>query len=233
MFTDSIEIKIEQFEGPLDLLLYLIKKNEIDIYDIPIVRITQEYLDVIEKMQELKIDVASDYIVMAATLIKIKSDMLLPRNDADENVDDPRRPLVDKLLEYQKIKKASEIFREIESEAQKLFGRTLIIEMPVKVEEEELTLIDLMEAFTPMLKKGLSLTSYRMPKVRKSITEKISELTEELARNGRISFSEYITSFDSAFEIVLSFVAMLEMIQKGIIKVRQEEQFAEIWIELA
>jgi len=232
MFTDSIDIKIEQFEGPLDLLLYLIRKNEIDIYDIPIVQITQEYFDIIEQMQELKIDVASDYIVMAATLIKIKSDMLLPRNETDENIEDPRRPLVDKLLEYQKIKKASEIFREIESEAQKLFGRTLIVEMPVKIEEQELTLIDLMEAFTPMLKKGLSLTSYRMPKVKKTITEKIAELTNELSEKGRVSFNEYVMDLESVFEIVISFVAILEMIQKNMIKIAQEEQFADIWLEL-
>ncbi|MDD3803568.1 MAG: segregation/condensation protein A [bacterium] len=233
MFSESIEIHLQEFEGPIDLLLYLIRKNEIDIYDIPITKITEEYLEIIDKMKDLKIDIASDYIVMAATLVKIKSDMMLPQQTDGEEVDDPRRPLVDKLLEYQRFKKASELFRSIEYEAGKLYSRNITFVSTEAAEtEENLSLSDLMGAFMPLLKRGLSLTSYRMPKVRKTITEKVREILDYLENKEKISFLEYILSQETMFEVILSFVAILDMAQKDIVKVRQENQFEDIWITL-
>lgn len=233
MFSESIEVHLQEFEGPIDLLLYLIRKNEIDIYDIPITKITAEYLEAIEKMKELKIDIASDYIVMAATLVKIKSDMMLPQQSDGEEIEDPRKPLVDKLLEYQKFKKASELFRSIEFEAGKLYSRNItFVSSGSEEEEENLSLSDLMGAFMPLLKRGLSLTSYRMPKVRKTITEKIKEIVEILEERKSIDFLEYLLTQGSMFEVILSFVAILDMAQKDIVKVQQKKQFEEIWITL-
>lgn len=228
-----LEVKLDKFEGPLDLLLYLIRKNEIDIYDIPIVKITEEYMQMIEEMKKLHLDVASDYIVMAATLIKIKADMMLPSFfENDEEIEDPRQPLVERLLEYQKIKKATELFRNIELEARKLFGRSITLDMGVQEQEEDLSIVDLMNVFTPILKRGMSLTSYRMPHVKKTIRDKIAELISLLNEKHNLNLNEYMMTVDSIFEAVLTFIAILEMRQKGLIQIHQEEQFADIWVEL-
>lgn len=232
MFSESIEIHLQEFEGPIDLLLYLIRRNEIDIYDIPITKITSEYLEIIDKMKELDIDIASDYIVMAATLVKIKSDMMLPRTPDGEDIEDPRKPLVDKLLEYQKYKKASELFRSIEFEAGRLFARNITFTSTAEEQEEDLSLVDLMGAFMPLLKRGLSLTSYRMPKVKKTITEKIKEMVLILEEKNTMNFMEYLMTQETMFEVILSFVAVLDMTQKDIVKVKQEAQFEDIWITL-
>ncbi|HAV92259.1 TPA: hypothetical protein DCW38_03665 [candidate division WOR-3 bacterium] len=232
MFSESIEIHLQEFEGPIDLLLYLIRRNEIDIYDIPITKITSEYLEIIDKMKELDIDIASDYIVMAATLVKIKSDMMLPRTPDEEDIEDPRKPLVDKLLEYQKYKKASELFRSIEFEAGRLFARNITFTSTAEEQEEDLSLVDLMGAFMPLLKRGLSLTSYRMPKVKKTITEKVKEMVLILEEKKTMNFMEYLMTQETMFEVILSFVSVLDMTQKDIVKVRQEAQFEDIWITL-
>lgn len=231
MSENTLLVKIDQFEGPLDLLLYLINKNEIEIYNINITKITTEYLLYIEEMKKLDLNIASEYIVMAATLIKIKSDFMLPKYGDDENVEDPRRPLIERLLEYQKIKKASEVFRNIETEARKLFGRNIDLHLKDYVVEEELSIVDLMNAFTPILKKGLSLTSYRVPNIRKTIGEKIGEITQMLKEDGELNMSAYLMMLDTMYEIILTFITILEMTNKHLVKLVQKEQYSDIWVK--
>ncbi len=228
--TDFLNVRLDQFEGPLDLLLYLIKKNEINIYDIPIQKITLQYLEILDRMKELDIDVASDYIVMAATLIKIKSDMLLPMSQIDgEEIDDPRKPLVDKLLEYQKFKKVSEILRNIENESMKLFSRSIIYETKIETDDESPhSLVDLMEVFIPLLKKGESLKNYRDPRVKKSILEKTREIISFLKNKKEFIFFDYIKQYDNMFEIVLTFITILDLSLKGILYIEQNLQFGDI-----
>lgn len=228
--NDFLNVRLDQFEGPLDLLLYLIKKNEINIYDIPIQKITLQYLEILDRMKELDIDVASDYIVMAATLIKIKSDMLLPVGQIDgEEMDDPRKPLVDKLLEYQKFKKVTEILRNIETESMKLFSRSIIYESKIETDDESPhSLVDLMEVFIPLLKKGGSLKNYRDPKVKKSILEKTREIISFLKTKKEFIFFDYIKQYDNMFEIVLTFITILDLSLKGIIHLEQNLQFDDI-----
>jgi len=228
--TDFLNVRLDQFEGPLDLLLYLIKKNEINIYDIPIQKITLQYLEILDRMKELDIDVASDYIVMAATLIKIKSDMLLPMSQIDgEEIDDPRKPLVDKLLEYQKFKKITEILRNIENESMKLFSRSIIYETKIETDDESPhSLIDLMEVFIPLLKKGESLKNYRDPRVKKSILEKTREIISFLKNKKEFIFFDYIKQYDNMFEIVLTFITILDLSLKGILYIEQNLQFGDI-----
>lgn len=227
---ELLDIKIDQFEGPLDLLLYLIRKHEIDIYDINITKITEDYLAYINQMKKLKLEIAGEYIVMAATLIKIKAEFMLPRVNEDDEIEDPRQPLVDRLLEYQKIKKASLMFRDIENEARKVFGRNITLEYRDIVEEEDSSIVQLMEAFSPILQKGKSLTSYRMPKVQITISQKISELTNMIDSENEINLSEYIHKLKTMYEVILSFIAILEMSNKNLISIRQKEQFKDIWI---
>ncbi len=228
--TDFLNVRLDQFEGPLDLLLYLIKKNEINIYDIPIQKITLQYLEILDRMKELDIDVASDYIVMAATLIKIKSDMLLPMSQIDgEEIDDPRKPLVDKLLEYQKFKKVSEILRNIENESMKLFSRSIIYETKIETDDESPhSLVDLMEVFIPLLKKGESLKNYRDPRVKKSILEKTREIISFLKNKKEFIFFDYIKQYDNMFEIVLTFITILDLSLKGILHIEQNLQYGDI-----
>ncbi len=231
MPDNALLVKIDQFEGPLDLLLYLINKNEIDIYDINVTMITEEYLNYIDEMQKLELEVASEYIVMASTLIKIKAACLLPRYGDNEDVDDPRQPLIDRLLEYQKIKHASELFRNIESEARRLFGRNITVQFRETVEEEELSIVDLMNVFTPILKRGISLTSYRMHQKKMTISEKISEIMGLVEETDEMNISDYMGSLTTVYDIVLTFIAILEMTNKHIIKILQKEQFESIWIK--
>ncbi len=231
MSENTLLVKIDQFEGPLDLLLYLINKNEIEIYNINITKITTEYLSYIEEMKKLDLNIASEYIVMAATLIKIKSDFMLPKYGDDENIEDPRRPLIERLLEYQKIKKASEVFRNIETEARKLFGRNIDLHLKDYIVEEELSIVDLMNAFTPILKKGLSLTSYRIPSVKKTIGEKIAEITQILKEDGELNISAYLMMLDTMYEVILTFITVLEMTNKHLVKLAQKEQYEDIWVK--
>lgn len=227
---ELLDIKIDQFEGPLDLLLYLIRKHEIDIYDINITKITEDYLAYINEMKKLKLEIAGEYIVMAATLIKIKAEFMLPRVNEEDEIEDPRQPLIDRLLEYQKIKKASLMFRDIENEARKVFGRNITLEYRDIVEEEDSSIVQLMEAFSPILQKGKSLTSYRMPKVQITISQKISELTNMIENANEVNLSEYIYKLKTMYEVILSFIAILEMSNKNLISIRQKEQFKDIWI---
>ncbi|HAF07321.1 MAG: segregation/condensation protein A [bacterium] len=229
MVNDILNVRLDQFEGPLDLLLYLIRKNEINIYDIPIQKITLQYLEILERMKELNIDIASDYIVMAATLIKIKSDMLIPANPVDgEDEGDPRKPLVERLLEYQKFKKITEILRNIEHESSKLFSRSIIFESKVEEEESPYTLVDLMDVFIPLLKKGESLKLYRDPKVKKTIVDKTKEIVQYLNEYREFNFFEYVKNFDNLFEIILTFIAILDLSLKGFIHMEQNSQFEDI-----
>ncbi|MDY6787519.1 MAG: segregation/condensation protein A [candidate division WOR-3 bacterium] len=227
---ELLDIKIDRFEGPLDLLLYLIRKHEIDIYDINITKITEDYLTYINEMKKLKLEIAGEYIVMAATLIKIKAEFMLPRVNEEDEIEDPRQPLVDRLLEYQKIKKASLMFRDIENEARKVFGRNITLEYRNIVEEEDSSIVQLMEAFSPILQKGKSLTSYRMPKVQITISQKISELTNMIESANEVNLSKYIYKLKTMYEVILSFIAILEMSNKNLISIRQKEQFKDIWI---
>lgn len=229
MVNDILNVRLDQFEGPLDLLLYLIKKNEINIYDIPIQKITLQYLEILDRMKELNIDIASDYIVMAATLIKIKSDMLIPSNPVEgEDIEDPRKPLVERLIEYQKFKKITEILRNIEHESSKLFSRNVIFESRVEEEESPYTLVDLMDVFIPLLKKGESLKIYRDPKVKKTIVQKTKEILQYLNENKEFNFFEYVSDFDNLFEVILTFIAILDLVLKGILHVEQKSQFDDI-----
>ncbi|MEJ5306963.1 MAG: segregation/condensation protein A [candidate division WOR-3 bacterium] len=231
MVNDILNVRLDQFEGPLDLLLYLIKKNEINIYDIPIQKITLQYLEILDRMKELNIDIASDYIVMAATLIKIKSDMLIPSNPVDgEDIEDPRKPLVERLIEYQKFKKITEILRNIELESSKLFSRNVIYESKEVEEKSPYTLVDLMDVFIPLLKKGESLKLYRDPKVKKTIVEKTKEILQYLNENKEINFFEYVKNFDNLFEIILTFIAILDLALKGFLHIDQKTQFDDIKI---
>lgn len=231
------EIKINEFEGPLDLLLHLIKKADVDIFDIEIEKITKQYLDYIEAMEELNLDIASEYLVMAAELIEIKSSILLPKPELeeDEYEEDLKENLTKRLLEYQKYKEVTKDFRELEEERKEIYTK---IGENLKVYQEEEVNLDLdlnllMEAFSKFLnrkeeEKPLHTT---ITKKEYSVKQRSREIKSILKRNKQAPFSSLFTVFKKDY-IVVTFLSVLSMCKKQEVEIKQDENFEEIYLSL-
>ncbi|HWC78011.1 MAG TPA: segregation/condensation protein A [Blastocatellia bacterium] len=225
---DQYKVKLEAFEGPLDLLLYLIRKEEVSIYDIPIARITEQYLDYLRIMQELDIGVAGEFLVMAATLIHIKSQMLLPRDpDASPEEDDPRNELVYQLLEHQKFKAAANVLyqrRTIEGAA---FTRASI-ETDEDNPEVAATVFQLFEVFRQVLDRQRAITEIEIAREEMTMAEKLAEIKSLVTTSGEVSARELFERARSRRELVLIFLAVLELVKELVIRLRQSEMFGDI-----
>ena len=231
---DSINIKIPVFEGPFDLLLHLIRENKLDIYDIPISVITSQYLEYIEIMKELNLEIAGDFLVMAATLIQIKSRMLLPPDEeaAAEEQEDPRLDLVQRLLDYQKYKEAASELRTREEEWMRVFHKEALAE---EGEEEgelylfDLSLFDLLDAFKKILDKAppevISITRETL-----TVKDKISMIMEILEGKEAIRFEDLFRDGISRVQLIITFISLLELIRLGLARVYQEKDFGNIWV---
>jgi segregation and condensation protein A len=237
---EGYRIRLPNFEGPLDLLMYLIKKEEIDIYDIPIAEITRQYLEYIELMRELDLEVAGEFILMAATLIQIKVKMLLPRHEdvEEEEEEDPRADLVRRLLEYNRFKEVAETIGEMESRQRRLFPRTCFMherEMARGEEKEEpliqnVTLFDLLTAFKYVLDNMPRVTSHQISLPTVTIEEQIEFVLNALREKKRISFSALMAHQMDRVVVVVTFMALLELIRTHRIRLQQAVVFGEIWI---
>jgi segregation and condensation protein A len=238
---DGYKIRLSNFEGPLDLLLYLIKREEIDIYDIPIAEITRQYLDYIDLMRELDLEVAGEFILMAATLIQIKVRMLLPRHEEEdeETEEDPRADLVRRLLEYKRFKEVAESLAEIETRQRRLFPRacfsyekSLAREKPGKEEPlvHDISMFDLLTAFKQVLDNMPRITSHlvNMPSV--TVEEQIAWIENTLKEKKRLSFSVLMGDLKDRIVIVITFMAILEMMRTRRIRIQQAALFGEIWM---
>lgn len=230
--TDSYRVKLEIFEGPLDLLLYLIKKDEIDIYDIPIAHITKQYLTYLELMQELDIAVAGDFLVMSATLIYIKSKMLLPPEPKvggeDDLSEDPRAELVERLLEYQKFKSASQMLYsrgEIESAC---YTRGPL-ESDSKNPEVSATLFDVLRVFREVLKRAEAQVEMEIARDEMTIAEKLAQIRALLEERERINVRELFEMSRSKRELIITFLALLELVKGWKIYLIQSELFGDIF----
>jgi len=231
---DIINIKIPVFEGPFDLLLHLIRENKLDIYDIPISVITSQYLEYIEIMKELNLEIAGDFLVMAATLIQIKSRMLLPPDEevAAEEQEDPRLDLVQRLIEYQKYKEAASDLRTKEEEWMGVFHKEPLAE---EGEEEgelylfDLSLFDLLDAFKKILDKAppeiVSITRETL-----TVKDRISMIMEILEGKEAVRFEDLFRDGISRVQLIITFVSLLELIRLGLARVYQEKQFGNIWV---
>ncbi len=239
----AYQVKIDVFEGPLDLLLYLIKKMEIDIYDIPMAEITEQYLLYVRAMSELKLDRASEYLVMSATLLSIKSKMLLPKQQLEledhiEEEEDPRGELVERLIEYRQYKEAALLFQEKE------FERGLIYTKPpmnlteyvgdeqVKVHQEGASIYDMLAAYQQLLKrkrlkKPLQTT---VTKRKMTIEQRMNELLSILLKSKKKKrFSSFFPSYNKQ-HIVVTFLAMLELLRCDAVEAEQAYPFDEIFL---
>ena len=231
----NYKIHLDKFEGPLDLLLYLIKKNDIDIKDIPIAIITDQYMEYISLMKMLDLDVVGDFLVMAATLMQIKSRMLLPPDPlAGPEELDPRQELVDRLKEYEQFKLIAEGLKNKELYRQSLFGRLVDEEKLNEIKEDaqevmvEATLFDLINALSEALRHIPEKQDYQVSQEEYTIEGKIHELLHMLIETSHISLKELFSRSRSKTEVVCIFVAVLELTRQKEIIIVQHRQFEDI-----
>jgi segregation and condensation protein A len=228
------QVNLEVFQGPLDLLLFLIRKKKINIHDIPIASITREYLDYLDRKERINLEREGEFLLIAALLIYIKSQMLLPRESMSEEEDDPRSILVNRLLDYQKIKTASTLLREKEDQQMKLWQRTVPPPLQSKDEYElsEVSLFDLAEAFLTLMKKK-ERENFRLINGKDfSLEEKMKELIDLLKEKKFLDFMEYFYSQESIEAALVSFFCLLELIKTGIVIAVQKSLFdsIEVWL---
>ncbi|MBG9590482.1 segregation/condensation protein A [Cytobacillus firmus] len=246
MQYDHYNVKIDAFEGPLDLLLHLINRLEIDIYDIPVSEITEQYLIYIHTMKELQLDAASEYLVMAATLLAIKSKMLLPKHDEEELEDefgvemeeDPRDELVERLIEYRKYKEAAEELKEREQDRSLMYTKPpadlseYVNETQQEKADLNVSLYDMLGALQKLLrrKKLQRPLSAKVARQEIPIEKRMSEIVEQLRSvKGRKKFTDLFPVLDRE-HIVVTFLAVLELIKRKEIQVEQDKNFSDIFV---
>ena len=233
---DAYRVKLDRFEGPLDLLLHLIKKNEVSIYDIPIALITAQYLDTVHLMQELDLDVAGEFVMMAATLIHIKSKMLLPRPEtaagSDEPEEDPRDALVRRLLEHQKYKAAAELLHERETLRSAQWSRPdgpisqIAGEAPEP--EIEVDLFSLISAFRAVVERAKQRPKVYLPAEQIPIEDRIEQLMTRLSETEACGFEDLFADVQTRPGLIVTFLALLEMIRLKLVRVFQSGSMGPI-----
>lgn len=241
----GIPVKLEVFEGPLDLLLHLIDKNKVNIYDIPIVKITDQYLEYVNNMERNDLNIVSEFLVMAATLIDIKSKMLLPKEINEDGEEDPRDELVQKLLEYKMYKYMSIHLKDREFDSGKIICRNPEIpeevkkyQVPVDLDQllDGITLVKLNEIFTMVMKKQedkVDPIRSKFGKIEKeevSLSDKIEFLKDYAITHKKFSFKKLLEFQKSKMHIIVSFLAILELMKMGIVNIDQENIFGDILV---
>ncbi len=231
---EAYPVKLDGFEGPLDLLLHLIKKHELNIYDIPIALITKQYLEYLEVMQELNLDVAGEFLVMAATLIHIKSRMLLPRPapEQEDPEEDPREALVRRLIEHQKFKAAAEMLHEKETVRSAQWTRPEQAIAPIAGEEPEpeleVDLFSLINAFRAVVARAKQRPTVVLPAEQVSIEGRIEQLLERLSETEACGFEDLFEDVATRGDMIVTFLALLEMIRLKVVRVFQPGAFGDI-----
>ena len=221
--TTDYEVRLEIFEGPLELLLHLIRKNEVDIFDIPIAKITDHYLEYLDMMRSLNISIAGDFLVMASTLMYIKSKMLLPGTEEEE--EDPRVEITRPLLEYLRFKEAAGELSERELLERDVFARRLGVEFRSQFGEQDapldVSLFQLMDAFKRIVDQRLPGAQMKLQLDKWSLKEKIAYILDRLKASGTLYFEDLFSEDRTISEFVISFLALLEMVQMGLVRLSQ------------
>lgn len=231
------KIKLQDFEGPLDLLLFFIRRDEVDIYDIPISKITKEFIDYIHVLQQLDLEVAGDFILMASTLMQIKVRMLLPRevNSKGEEID-PRDDLVRALLEYKRYKEMAEELNFFESNQNKLFFRQNFeadeIETPGEYETllRNISIYDLIKAFSKAMMEKKEVVVHQIKKINFTIDEQSNYIMDKLAEKNELIFIELVLGMQEKLRIIVTFIAILELIKIGRIGLKESPNFNDFII---
>jgi len=227
---DALGIKLGQFAGPLDLLLFLIRQEQANIFDIPVAKITDEYLKYIRLMKRLDIAVAADFLVMAATLIEIKSKMLLPRDPSeavDEEFDDPRKELVDRLLEYEKFKSAAQMLYEKTTVEQAVFQRGKI-ESDDANAEINASVFDVITVFQKILARHRDEVKMEIAREEISLSDMIKTLKRRIFEEMEVNILAFFEEMQNKRELVTAFIAVLEIVRTESVKLTQKKTFGEI-----
>lgn len=229
---DALEVFLEAFEGPLDLLLYLIRKQNVDILDIPVAEITRQYMGYVELMKTVRLELAAEYLVMAAMLAEIKSRMLLPRSaDIEEEEGDPRAELIRRLQEYERFKAAAEGIEGLSR-----VGREIIVprldapQAKVRKLLPEVSLEELLLSMAEVLRRGDLFESHQVSREALSTRERMSDVLERLKGGGFVPFVELFTAEEGKLGVVVTFMAILELVKESLIELVQNEPFAPIHV---
>jgi segregation and condensation protein A len=231
---DALKVVVDIFSGPLDLLLYLIKKQNLDIVNIPVAQITRQYRAYIEIMLTLHLELAADYLVMAALLAEIKSRMLLPRpvEFADEAEEDPRAYLIAKLKEYERIKLAAEQLEQLPRQERDIFPtRVELGQLLIAQHEPSVELPELLAALHGLLKRAAQLTEHSIKKEPLSLKERMSQILTQLKNSEQLSFSDLFSLKEGRAGVVVAFLAILELNKEGLIDIVQTEPFGQLMVK--
>jgi segregation and condensation protein A len=231
----ALEVILEAFEGPLDLLLYLIRRQNLDVLDIPLAEITRQYMKYIELMQDLQLELAGEYLVMAATLAEIKSRMLLPRASAiDDSEEDPRAELVRRLQEYERFKRAAEkldtlprLERDVWSAGAELRDRKVVRLVP------QVTLQEMLLAFRDVVVRNEMFAHHHVQRERLSVRERMTDIVARLENASFVEFVQLFSLEEGRMGVAVTFMAILELVREGLIDIVQQEPFAPIHVRSA
>ena len=237
---DALEIFLEAFEGPLDLLLYLIRKQNFNVLDIPMAQVTQQYLQYVEQIRKTNLELAAEYLLMAALLIEIKSRMLLPVKKADsgEEVDDPRAELVRRLLEYEQMKLAALELDRLPVLGRDFWGLHAYLEPNTAVRLPEVNATDLQAAWADVLKRMKLVAHHTITREELSVRDHMSQILRRLQSTKFVEFTELFTGNPKLMQagaalVVVHFIALLELARESLLEITQAEAFAPIYVRLA
>ena len=229
---DALRVILEDFEGPLDLLLYLIKKQNVDIVDIPILPITNQYVNYINMMQQMQFELASDYLVMASTLAEIKSKMLVPNDIEDDDEEDPRANLIKRLMEYQKYKELSEKLDDIPRRNRDTFVISGIMTNFNKTENLPKLEIDQLEAaFQDVIRRAEIYATHTIESEALSVRERMSSILLNINNHGTMKFIDCFTYEEGRMGAIVTFLAILEMVKESLIDIIQNEDYSMIYLQ--
>jgi len=230
---DALEILLDAFQGPLDLLLYLIRKQNLDVLDIPMAPLTRQYLDYVEMMRSRNLDLAAEYLVMAAMLIEIKSRMLLPRPVIVDEEDDPRAELVRRLLEYEQMKKAAQGLDALPQVGRDVLAISVLVERSALERLPEVHPRDLAEAWRTLLYRARMSEHHRVSREELSVREHMSQILRRLKASRVLEFTELFDPSRGVAVLVVTFLALLELAREALLDVTQSEGFAPIYVRIA
>ncbi len=230
---DALAVYLDTFEGPLDLLLYLIRKHNLNILDIPMADLTRQYMVYVEKMQDIKLELAGDYLLMSAMLIEIKSRFLLPKPADVESEDDPRAELVRRLMEYEAIKLAAQKIDEMPKVGEDISVASAYYQHIAEVKPPEFSLDDLAEAWRNVLKRASHFQHHKVGKAELSVREHMSIILRRLKTDNLLEFSELFDVVqDGIPKLVVCFLAILELAREGLLRITQQAPFSPIYVQL-
>jgi segregation and condensation protein A len=232
---DALEVFLEAFEGPLDLLLYLIRKQNFNILDIPMAQVTRQYLDYVELIRKNNLELAAEYLLMAAMLIEIKSRMLLPvkSGDTGNEAEDPRAELVRRLLEYEQIKLAAMEVNALPQVGRDFLGAQVLVEQNTVLHWPDVNLVDLQSAWADILKRSKLIEHHKISREELSVREHMTDILRRLQSTKFVEFSDLFDVSRGSAVLVVNFVALLELAKETLIEITQAESYAPIYVRLA